>query len=142
LAAAILGFLLGGFIAWVYWVQRDGDGEPRPLEAVEGERLVLEEESEVLAPEAACEVELEPDDLTEIEGIGPKVEGVLRKAGIITYEQLAGARSEALRGILRDEGLPFIDPETWPEQAASAAAGDWEGLKALQEELSRGRRTR
>ena len=44
----------------------------------------------------------------------------IRGAGIVTYPQLAGARPEALRQILRDEGLPFIDPETWPEQAASA----------------------
>jgi len=142
LMMVVVGFLLGAFVAWIYWLQRDGDGESRPVEGLEeGGRLVLEQEPGVPVPEAACEVEVEPNDLTEIEGIGPKVEGVLREAGILTYPQLAGTRPEALRQILRDEGLPFIDPETWPEQAASAAAGDWEGLKALQEELSRGRRT-
>ena len=142
LVMVVVGFLLGVFVAWIYWLQRDEDGESRPVEVLEeGERLVLEQEPGVSVPEGACEVALEPDDLTEIEGVGPRVEGVLRKAGIVTYSQLAGARPEALRQILRDEGLPFIDPETWPEQAASAAADDWEGLKALQEELSRGRRT-
>jgi predicted flap endonuclease-1-like 5' DNA nuclease len=138
--ALVAGFAIGLFAAWVCWLKREEDGEALPAEAVEGERLVLEQEPEALAAEAACEVELEPEDLTEIEGIGPKVEGVLRAAGIVTYRQLAGARPEALRRILRDEGLAFIDPETWPEQAASAAAGDWEGLEALKKELRGGRR--
>lgn len=141
LTMVVVGFLLGAFVAWIYWLQRDEESESMPVEGLEeGERLVLEGEPVVEAPEAACEVELEPDDLTEIGGIGPKVEGVLRAAGIVTYRQLAGARQEALRRVLRDEGLSFINPETWPEQAASAAAGDWEGLEALQEELSGGRR--
>ena len=140
LTMVVVGFLLGAFVAWIYWLQRDENGESMPVEGLESERLVLEEEPGMPALEADSEVELEPDDLREIEGIGPKVQEVLRQAGIVTYSQLAGSRPEALRRMLRDEGLPFINPETWAEQAASAAAGDWEGLKALQEELSGGRR--
>lgn len=81
------------------------------------------------------------DDLTRIEGIGPKIAGLLRKAGITTYAQLAETDVERLRQIL-DEArlLQIADPTTWPEQARLAAEGRWEELKALQDELKGGRR--
>ena len=34
----------------------------------------------------------------------------------------------------------MIDPSTWPEQASLAAAGEWDALQALQDELKGGRR--
>jgi hypothetical protein len=32
-----------------------------------------------------------------------------------------------------------MDPESWPEQAALAAKGDWDALKKLQDELDGGK---
>ncbi len=83
----------------------------------------------------------EPDDLKVIEGIGPKIERLLHDAGILTYAQLAATDVERLRDILTEAKLINIaDPTTWPEQAALAAEGRWEELKALQAELKGGRR--
>ena len=84
-----------------------------------------------------------PDDLKIIEGIGPKISSLLNAAGITTFAQLAGADVGRLRRILADANLTRLaDPGTWPEQAALAARGDWDALKALTENLKGGRRVR
>jgi ribosomal protein L30 len=80
------------------------------------------------------------DDLTVVEGIGPKVNEVLGAAGITTYAELAAADLERLNSILADANLQMLKPDTWSEQAALAADGKWDDLKALQERLTAGRR--
>jgi predicted flap endonuclease-1-like 5' DNA nuclease len=83
-----------------------------------------------------------PDDLTVIEGIGPKIASLLREAGILTLAQLAGAPLERLDEILSNARLRHLaHPETWPEQARLAAAGDWDSLLRLQKTLKGGRRS-
>lgn len=83
----------------------------------------------------------EPDDLKRIEGIGPKIQSILNDAGILTFDQLARTEVSTLRQIVQeDAGLRIADPTTWPEQAELAAAGQWDALEALQEELNAGRR--
>ncbi len=86
--------------------------------------------------------EVTPDDLRKIEGIGPKIAQLLNDAGIYTFTQLAEAEIVLLQQVLIDAGPRFklADPSSWPEQAALAANGDWEGLKALQDSLDKGRR--
>ena len=82
-----------------------------------------------------------PDNLTRIEGIGPKIGRLLNGAGIKTFAELANTSVATLEKIVQeDAGLEFINPESWPEQAALAAAGDWEALKVLQADLKGGRR--
>jgi predicted flap endonuclease-1-like 5' DNA nuclease len=102
------------------------------------------EEGESAAEEKQVPSEPEPqapDNLRRIEGIGPKISGVLQEAGITTFATLANTGADELRQILDDAGIGRIsDPATWPEQAKLAAQGDWEGLEALQEELKGGRR--
>ncbi len=80
------------------------------------------------------------DDLTILEGIGPKVASVLKEAGITTFAQLASSDPAHLDAILRAAKLQMLDPRGWIEQARLAAQGDWEGLKKLQDELKGGRR--
>jgi predicted flap endonuclease-1-like 5' DNA nuclease len=85
-----------------------------------------------------------PDDLKLIEGIGPKIAQVLNAAGIETFAQLAETDPQTLRRLLHetDPRLARLgDPNTWPAQAKLAAAGDHEGLKALQDSLKGGRQT-
>jgi predicted flap endonuclease-1-like 5' DNA nuclease len=110
----------------------------------EEERLTLEPGPAAAEAQSTDELEPEPephpDDLTRVEGIGPKISSVLAEAGIVTFEQLAGSDPETLSGILRQAGLPFADPTTWPEQAALAADDASDQLDALQEQLSGGRR--
>ncbi|HNT77832.1 MAG TPA: DUF4332 domain-containing protein [Anaerolineae bacterium] len=101
--------------------------------------------AEVEAPAAPAEVEppaapAKPDDLKRLEGIGPKVAGVLEAAGISTFAQLAETDVARLRAILDAAKLRFLDPTTWPEQAALAAKGDWEAFDKLASELKGGRR--
>lgn len=85
---------------------------------------------------------LVPDELTIIEGIGPKIASVLNAAGIQTFTQLAETDSEEIRKILHDADPRLArlgDPRTWPAQAKLAAAGDMSGLQALKDTLKGGR---
>jgi len=80
------------------------------------------------------------DDLKRIDGIGPKIASVFQDAGITTYAQLAATDVDRLRQILTDSGIRLANPDTWPDQAHLAAAGDWDDLKNLQGQLKGGRR--
>jgi len=82
-----------------------------------------------------------PDDLQKIEGIGPKIEGILHEAGILTFAQLALAEVAHLQKLLVAAGPRYrlADPGTWPQQAALANAGEWQELDDLQEILKGGR---
>lgn len=80
------------------------------------------------------------DDLTRIEGIGPKISAILQGAGIRTFSELERSKVETLQQILTDAGIIGIaDPATWPRQAKLAAAGKWQQLDELQEQLKGGR---
>lgn len=83
-----------------------------------------------------------PDDLTKVEGIGPKIAEHMQAAGITTFAQLAQASQEQLQKILDDAGPRFSihKPDTWPEQAALAAAGKWDEFEKLKDELDGGKR--
>jgi hypothetical protein len=97
---------------------------------------------EEVAPEAEIqpvETPPEPDDLTKVEGIGPKIAATFQGAGINTFEQLAATDVERLQEILDNAGIRLGNPATWPEQARLAAAEDWEALETLQDELQGGR---
>lgn len=82
------------------------------------------------------------DDLTKIEGIGPRINSLLQTSGIQTYTQLADTDVSYLRQILDENGLKFIDPGTWAEQARLAAEGKWEEFEKLTQQLKGGRRVR
>ena len=83
---------------------------------------------------------VEPDDLKKIEGIGPRVQSILAENGIQTFKQLEDADPEDLKRIFKEQGLSMIDPASWHEQASLAAAGNWDGLEKLQEQLTAGRK--
>ncbi len=81
------------------------------------------------------------DDLKLVEGIGPKIEGLLNEADIHTWEDLANAPTEKVQAILDEAGPRYRmhDPATWSKQARLAADAQWEELEALQENLKGGR---
>jgi len=85
-----------------------------------------------------------PDDLKLLEGIGPKISQLLADQGILTFAQLSGTSIERLEAILQAGGPSFrlAEPTTWPEQARLAAVGARDELRALQDRLVGGRRTR
>ncbi len=81
------------------------------------------------------------DDLKVIEGIGPKIEGLLKDGGIKTWADLAAAPVSRLQEILTAAGDRYRmhKPDTWPQQAGLAAKGDWDALDKLQDELNGGK---
>ena len=81
------------------------------------------------------------DDLTKIEGIGPKISGILNDKGVTSFAALAAMEPDAIKALLVAEGTQYnrADPATWPKQAEFAASGDWDALKKWQDELDGGR---
>jgi len=80
------------------------------------------------------------DNLTRIEGIGPKISSLLQATGITTFSQLAATEASRLEEILQEAKLSLANPGSWPEQAKLAAAGEWDALEVLQDGLKGGRR--
>jgi predicted flap endonuclease-1-like 5' DNA nuclease len=123
---------------------------PEAIAAVPAAMPELElETGTVTAPEPAPELapirttEINPDDLVIIEGIGPRISGILKTAGITKFAQLAEMKPELIKEILTgvDERLGRIaDPTTWPQQAGLAARGEMEALQILQDSLKAGRK--
>jgi predicted flap endonuclease-1-like 5' DNA nuclease len=128
-------------LAWWWWKRRQGVTAPPPsVETPAPVRASTVTTPEALAPAPATPAPSAADDLAVIEGIGPKISGLLIAAGIRTFAQLAVADVAVIKGILSDAGLRLNDPTTWPDQAKLAAAGKWDDLKALQDSLRAGRR--
>jgi predicted flap endonuclease-1-like 5' DNA nuclease len=97
--------------------------------------------SALMAQLAELKSAAEPDDLTRIEGIGPKIQELIYAARIFTFVALSRTSVERLKEILDGGGERFQmhDPKTWPEQAQLAADGQWEKLDELQDLLRGGR---
>ena len=76
-----------------------------------------------------------------VEGVGPKIETLLKEGGINTWAELATAPVERLKEILDAAGPRYQihDPSSWPAQAKFAAEGKWDELKEYQEMLIGGR---
>ena len=80
------------------------------------------------------------DDLTVVEGVGPKIGDLLIAAGITTFAQLASAKIRKIEEVLKAAGSRYAlaNPGTWPEQAALLAAGKFNEFEKLAEELDGG----
>ena len=80
------------------------------------------------------------NDLTVVEGIGPKINELFSNAGVKTFAQLAKQTIPQMRKVLDDGGSRFriANPSTWGQQAALAAENKWDELKKLQDNLSGG----
>ena len=124
----IIVFIL--VLALVWWLLSRSTRQSE-VEEVEIETQVVEEHTK----EAA-----HADNLTRIEGIGPKINSLLQEAGISSFAQLADTDVSKLDEILIAAGISIADPKTWPEQAELAAGSQWDELEKLQGELSGGRK--
>ncbi len=120
--------------------------EPEPTvsePAVQPENAVASQS--VPAPElvpVSIAASSERDDLTVVEGIGPKIQMLLNQYGIQTYHQLADTDVQRLKEILLAAGsqLAMHDPGTWPSQANLAANDQWDALKSIQGFLKGGKK--
>jgi predicted flap endonuclease-1-like 5' DNA nuclease len=77
------------------------------------------------------------DDFKKIEGIGPKIQALLNKSGIKTYEDLQNSDRDTMKKLLDDAGPQYRmhEPETWPAQAKMAYENEWEKLEEYQEKI-------
>jgi predicted flap endonuclease-1-like 5' DNA nuclease len=80
------------------------------------------------------------NDLTVIEGIGPKINELFKDNDVKTFADLAKLTIPQMRIILDKGGSRFriANPETWAQQSALAAENKWTELKKLQGNLSGG----
>jgi len=150
LIAAIIGFLIG-----YYWRKRKAAEEiksPEPKRVADDENIltasaetheIIEKVNyETAVAEEIMESEIGLNDLQIIEGIGPKIERLLRRSSIDTWKKLADGEAEEIREMLVTEGgarYKLHDPTTWSKQALLAHQGKWKELKDLQDELQGGR---
>jgi predicted flap endonuclease-1-like 5' DNA nuclease len=154
----LIGLVLAGagivlFVWLLWWLWSQQEREEAAVVEIELDTALPAVELEVEEPEEASEeAPLEADepqeaavadDLKRIEGIGPRIAGVLQEAGIGTFARLAEMEAEQIKEVLAEVDprlARLARPATWPEQAALAAEGQWEALEALQGELKGGRR--
>ena len=151
----ILGILLGFFLFWLYDLlfRRDGGqdqtGTGQQLAAAPADTpvdeltqsLVISEESLAQAKKVGFKPQKNGmDDLTILEGIGPKISQLMNQDGINTFRQMAAADIDNLQRILDEAGPSFklAKPESWPKQAAICVKQDWEALKIYQDKLFNG----
>lgn len=105
----------------------------------QAKKLLAEEEEGT--GEAVLPVDLKLEDLKIVEGIGPKIEEILKNAGVHNLVELSEMEPDQIREILLAAGDRFkmFDPTTWPAQARLAKNGNWELLAEYQEQLKGGR---
>jgi len=77
------------------------------------------------------------DDLTVIEGIGPKIEELFRANGVGSLVQIACLGIDDMLDILERGGPSFrlANPDSWAQQASLAAENRWKDLKRMQDDM-------
>lgn len=98
--------------------------------------------TKAVAKTVKVEKTVKADDLTLIEGIGPKIAEMLTKNNIVTFQDLAKAKIDTLQTILKNAGSRYAmhDPTTWTKQADLAAKGKMAELKTMQDSLKGGKK--
>ncbi|WGD35937.1 hypothetical protein [Olleya sp. YS] len=93
------------------------------------------------AAKAAFGKKIKENDLTVVEGIGPKIQELFHNHDVKTWSALANCSVEKCKDVLKSGGKRFEmhKPGTWPEQADLAAKGLWQKLKEWQDQLDGGR---
>ncbi len=118
---------------------KKANGKPAPVAKTQPKAAPVVKKAPV---QKAVTKNVVANKLTKIEGIGPKIEELLKDGGIVTFADLAIAKPTALKNILEAAGKRYQmhDPSTWAEQAKLAAKNDWTTLEKLQVELKGGKR--
>jgi ribosomal protein S6 len=113
----------------------------REDDEVDAEASEENTEEEVSTNDTSSEDVVVADDITIIEGLGPKAAEALIAGGIDTFAKIASATKEEIDAILAasPSKVQHLDATTWGAQAALAASGKMDELKAMQEELNNGK---
>ena len=93
------------------------------------------------AAKAAFGKKIKEDDLTVVEGIGPKIKELFHNFDINTWAKLGAVSVEKCQEVLNSGGKRFEihNPGSWPMQSSLAAQGKWEELKKWQDEHDYGK---
>lgn len=152
----VLGFLLGWLANWLFSkiIRKDPPASSRVDEAAAAREAAQHHDAlveaaaapparviDVAAARAAGFNIKHDDDLTIIEGIGPKIDDLFHANGIVSFAQLARLGVPEMLEILERGGPHFqlANPGSWARQAALASENRWAELKRLQEDLIAGR---
>jgi len=119
----------------------DQESEPEPTAPVASAAPDAAAPAPAPVPDAPAAVRADArDDLTRLEGVGPKIAAALAASGITTFAALAEASEEDLRAALKAAALRSAGSlPTWPGQARLLADGDEAGFAAFVAGLSGGR---
>ncbi len=84
---------------------------------------------------------IKQDDLTLVEGIGPKIRELFHNHNVSTWKALADTTVARCQEILDTGGERYSvhNPGTWPRQSEMAYLGKWKELKAWQDILDHGK---
>jgi predicted flap endonuclease-1-like 5' DNA nuclease len=147
IVAAFLGFLIGFYCRRIrrerfQKLENENEQLKKQLDACMQQKEQQVQSFDASAAREAFHIKVEMDDLKIVEGIGEKIDSILKKNGIITWHQLSQTTPEKLSEILLAEGGPSYkihDPKTWPAQALLAYEGKWKQLKEYQDQLIGGK---
>jgi len=84
---------------------------------------------------------IKENDLTIVEGIGPKTQELFHNHDMKTWQALADSSVDKCKEVLVSGGNHFKmhNPGTWPKQSRMAADGKWQELFEWQEKLDGGK---
>lgn len=93
------------------------------------------------AAKAVFGKKIKQDDLTIVEGIGPKIQELFHNHSVKTWKALSECSVEKCQSVLDSGGERFKihNPGTWPEQAKMAYEGKWAELLKWQDKLDGGK---
>lgn len=109
--------------------------------AVAKEEVKEEAPKKEAAPKKAAKAKTSKgDDLTKIEGVGPKAAEALTNAGLETFAKVAKTKADKMKEVLTEASsrLAHLDTTSWPKQAKMAADEKWDELKAWQDSVKGG----
>ncbi len=114
-----------------------GDPEPEAAAPAAPVAKVADAEASEAPAKKKPAKKVKEDNLKVIEGVGPKLESILKEAGISDLQILSNTEPDKLREILEAAGSRYkmFNPTTWPKQAKLAAEGKMDELKAYQDRL-------
>lgn len=123
LVSAALGFLIG-------WYTKSMQGRT----SRKTNKHINNQEFNSTLAKATFKKNISKNDFKIIDGIGPKIEELLKSRGIESWFELSKTSKEDLKKILEEAGERFSlhSPESWPQQAEYAANNQWIELKELQ----------
>lgn len=93
------------------------------------------------AAKAVFGKKIKENDLTVVEGIGPKIQELFHNHDVKTWKALGECSVDKCQTVLNSGGdrYKIHKPGTWPRQAKMAAEGKWAELLKWQDELDGGK---